>query len=106
MNRLEELLLKWHDRTLGDEELRELNAALKEPAGRKQLLESFAFDAEVVEALHSVKAIEHTAQSAEEFQTLELRDSEVFPAPASAPWTKRVLACITSVRYWRDCLQN
>src|SRR5438874_13812988 len=63
MNRLEELLLKWHDQSLSQAELAELNAALKDPVCRRQLREAFAFDSQLREALHSAQALAQTAAS-------------------------------------------
>jgi len=77
MTRLEELLLKWHDQSLSQAELAELNGALKDPACRRELRESFAFDSQLREALHSAKALAQTAASAEEFQTQEVRQAHV-----------------------------
>src|SRR5437899_4978115 len=77
MNRLEELLLKWHDQSLSKAELAELNAALKDPVCRRELMESFAFDSQLREALHSAQALAQTAASAEEFQTQEVREANV-----------------------------
>ena len=77
MNRLEELLLKWQDQNLSQRELAELNVALKDPIARRELMTSFAFDAQLREALHSAKALAQTAASAEEFQTQEVREAHV-----------------------------
>lgn len=106
MTRLEELLLKWHDQTISEEELREFNTALKQPEFRRQLLESFTFDAQVVEALHALKAVEQTAHSVQEFQTLEVRASEAFPTAAGRHWLGRLLAGLTSVNAFRDCVAS
>ena len=97
MTRLEELLLKWHDQTIAQEELQELLTALKQPESRRQLLESFAFDAQIVEALHALKAVEQTAHSAQQFQTLELRDSDLFPT-ARPSRIKAIFAGLASIR--------
>src|SRR5207247_3031908 len=106
MTRLEELLLKWHDQTIVEEELSELNLALKEPVSRKELLESFTFDAQIVDALHALKAVEQTAHSVQEFQTLEVRASEAFPAAGRRHWLSRLVARVISARAFRDCFAS
>src|SRR4051812_13865879 len=83
MTRLEELFVRWHDGQIEDAELRELNAALREPESRKQLMAAFQFHAELLQSLQSLRAVEQTAQSAHDFQTLELRDSEPFSSSQS-----------------------
>src|SRR3954462_1330363 len=106
MTRLEELLLKWHDQTIVQEELQELTAALKEPESRRQLLESFTFDAQLVEALHALKAVEQTAHSAQQFETLELQDSDPFPSGHSGHWLTRFVAHLFSLRSLRRCVES
>ena len=105
MTCLEELLLKWHDQTIAEDELRELNAALKEPASRKYLLHSFTFDAQILEALQALKAVEQTAHSAQQFETLELQDAP-FPVAGSGHWLKRAVGRLVSVRSLRQCIES
>jgi len=106
MTRLEELLLKWHDQTIVEEELRELNATLSDPASRKQLLESFTFNTQIVEALHALKAVEQTAHSAQQFETLELQNSEPFPADRAPHWLRALLGRLISARLLRQCIDS
>src|ERR1043166_5380836 len=84
MTRLEELFLKWQDRDITDAELRELNTALIDPAGRKQLWEAFRFDGQLLQSLQSLAAIDATTQSIQDFETLELRTSELFATRAES----------------------
>ncbi len=44
MNRLEEILLKWQDGSISDDEQRELNALLSQPDARRQLVRELRFD--------------------------------------------------------------
>ncbi len=86
MSRLEELLLKWRDQTLTQDELNELNSALQDPRTRQHLVEWFSFDSQLLEALHALAAVEQTAQSAQQFQTLEVREAHTFPTAGKLPW--------------------
>ena len=45
MKGLDELLLKWQDQSLSEEELTGLNTLLAQPEARARLLEEFRFDA-------------------------------------------------------------
>lgn len=83
MSRLEELLLKWQNADLTDDEPRELNAMLNNCECRRQLSESFVFDARLVEALASLHAVKQAAKSAQDFGTLEAREAEPFEDAAA-----------------------
>ncbi|MBI2947766.1 MAG: FecR domain-containing protein [Verrucomicrobia bacterium] len=92
MTPLEELLVKWHDRTLTREELAELNAWLSTAEGRARLRQEFAFDANLLEALLAAKARLEAGQQARAFETAEVRESEVFEGHPHRIWlaTRRV----------------
>ena len=61
MTRLEELFLKWRDREIGEDELRELNDLLRDSEARRQLFDTFRFDMEVANALRAVDALARSA---------------------------------------------
>jgi hypothetical protein len=88
MSRLEELLLKWHDRSISKAELEELNAALKDPACRLELIDSFALDNQLIEALQSAKSVAHAAASAQAFPTVEVRRANAFESVAEIEVTR------------------
>src|SRR5262245_38719733 len=91
MNRLEELLLKWHDQSISPVELQELNQALKDPACRKQFRQSFGLDGQMVEAFQSAQALAQTSAEAKKFQTIEVRAAHVLES-AYATQVKRFTA--------------
>jgi hypothetical protein len=97
MNRLSELLLKWQDRSITEQELRELNSILREPDNRRALLESFSFDSELIQALESLKAVQQTAQSAQQFQTIELQDADRFAPVTQSQWHRKLRALFLPV---------
>ena len=76
MTPLDELLLKWHDRSLTPAELAELNAWLQTHEGRARLRQEFAFDAGLREALLAEKARSGASEQARAFETIEVRGSE------------------------------
>src|SRR5258706_5937555 len=90
MNRLAELLLKWSDQSLTEEEVSELNSLLKEPSARKELLDSFSFDSQLLDSIQSLSAVERTSESAEQYETREVRSANPFAEkpPAFLPLPK------------------
>ena len=83
MNRLEEILLKWQDGSISDDEQRELNALLSQPEARRQLVRELRFDTLVREVLLDRQAAAVASASADRFASAPLR------APVSeptAPW--------------------
>jgi len=61
--------------------VRELNSLLKEPSARKELLESFSFDNQLLDSIQSASAVERAAESAEQYQTREVRNADLFAEP-------------------------
>jgi len=97
MSRLEELLLKWQDQSISEDELRELTLALKQPENRRRLLESFSFDANLIQALQSLKAVEQTAESVQQFETLELREADRLTPATRGRWTEKIRALLQPI---------
>src|SRR5262249_1934430 len=75
---LDELLLKWHDRSLTAEELVELNALLAQAEARARLRQEFDFDADLIEAIKALQVLTTAQEQAQAFQTLEIRQTEPF----------------------------
>jgi len=86
MTPLKELLVKWQDRSLTDEERAELNTWLGTPEGRARLRQEFAFDSALLEALLAEKARQEAGQQARAFETVEVRQSEMFEDRAAGFW--------------------
>src|SRR5262245_25968977 len=104
MTRLEELLLKWHDQTISPAELQELNDALKDSNCRKQLMDSFALDRQLIDALRAAKALAQTAASAQQFQTLEVRKAHVLDAVPAREAIKNIIPWLRSI--WEAATAN
>lgn len=86
MRSLEELIVKWHDRSLTAEERAELNAWLSTTEGRARLREEFAFDAALVEALQAEKARVSAEEQARAFETIEVCRGQVFEQSLWRKW--------------------
>ncbi len=83
MSRLEEILLKWQDGTISDDEHRELNALLSQPEARRQLVRDLRFDTLVREVLRDQQAAAVASASAERFASAPLRAPAAEP---TSPW--------------------
>jgi hypothetical protein len=70
----EELLLKWQDGSLAEEERRELNALLAQPEARARLVREFQFDALTRESLRQKNAEAAAKSATEDFQNAEVRE--------------------------------
>lgn len=79
MSRLEEILLKWQDGSISDDEQRELNALLSQPEARRQLVRELRFETLVREALRDQQAAAVASASAERFASAPLRSPAVEP---------------------------
>lgn len=73
MSRLEEILLKWQDGSISDDEQRELNALLSQPEARRQLVRELRFDTLVREVLRDQQAASVASASAKRFASGPLR---------------------------------
>ncbi|MBM3839515.1 MAG: hypothetical protein FJ398_16400 [Verrucomicrobia bacterium] len=100
MTPLEELLVKWQDRSLSDEELAEFTTWLSTPEGRARLRQELAFDSALLEALLAEKARQETAQQARAFETAEVRQSEVF-AGSRLRKLRQAVQCSVSRAGWK-----
>ena len=86
MTPLEELFVKWHDRSLSAQEQRELNGWLATAEGRARLRDEFGFQARLVVAVQVEKARAHAHDQAKAFQTIEVSHHDVFEKSRSQPW--------------------
>lgn len=73
---LEELLLKWEDRSISSEELKRLTSLLVEVGARTRLSAQFRFEAELAQAWQSAKWRDQSREQAERYQTMELAEAE------------------------------
>jgi len=76
MRSLEELLLKWQDHSISQEELGELNALLRQPEARARLWHQFQWDAQIAQALEAEQARVRTQQQAQAYETLEVTQAD------------------------------
>jgi len=83
MSRLEEILLKWQDGSLSDDEQRELNALLSQPEARRKLVYELRFDTLVREVLRDQQAATVACASAERFASAPLCTTVAEP---TYPW--------------------
>lgn len=86
MTPLDELLVKWHDRSLTAREQVELNGWLTTFEGRARLRDEFGFDANLLVAVQVERARAHAHERARAFQTIEVRRHHVFGRSRRQQW--------------------